>query len=577
MADPRKRRTQDEYATTGMAKKHHRMRAESASHQNLDDFQGSLRHNSALKETWGHMSSSSHFRQNHNELLGHGRESIPGYELSSSELRSHVHLPTYGQRNAPEVRTMGKNLPNSRHSQKIDGDGRSGASYEWPAEGVTLSQAEAIQSDHASILEPLQQTGELSGTRHGYHAQEHIYPPSNASTRRAASVIQPIGQVGAGSPSVRDSPDSMDDPDTYSDDFRPENDLGIKFARYLRPKQLRVPIQSSKDLLWQHMKSLPQIEVDRMEQLPHIPGEVYIHAKLPRVRGIELNPRFRGSKKFNPKWGSNSLALVVYLTGEEAEIPCKSCANRSGPFVGCVLPHKSTHAHLSMISCANCRYNWQGKTCDHYVDIRRAPPTVMDENMRSQSRTDQSVPDQSIPDQSIPDQSIPDQAAAIGFPKTEQSRLEIFLDSLPECREVVDQARHSLMVKQEFKVEEDVANIPESEPNTEWEAAPGIWRTRNGNRQFAYSASYLKNNGREVPVHEGVGVRIVTINPSKTLRIQGNCLCFIHDGTLQLTVGDEQVNISSNGMFKVFAGNDVDVMNLSAVDVTMHVVALDWN
>ncbi|KAH8199628.1 hypothetical protein TruAng_006221 [Truncatella angustata] len=155
--------------------------------------------------------------------------------------------------------------------------------------------------------------------------------------------------------------------ETYFADSRPTNNLGPGYTGYLRPKRLHTSVPGNVNDIWRHMKSLPQIEARRPADLENFTKEFYAHAQLPRVRNIELNPLFRGARKFNPRWSSNTLALAVYLTGDEAPRPCHRCETRSGPFVGCVLPKASVGGLISSIACANCRYNWQGTRCTLYA------------------------------------------------------------------------------------------------------------------------------------------------------------------------------------------------------------------
>ena len=92
--------------------------------------------------------------------------------------------------------------------------------------------------------------------------------------------------------------------------------------------------------LWAYMKAkVPELSISAIPQ----EGENLCHADLhlameqPQVRDISWNPQFLG-RRFSAKYAKNILALVIYLTGKQAEEKCGRCGKSAGPFQGCILP-----------------------------------------------------------------------------------------------------------------------------------------------------------------------------------------------------------------------------------------------
>lgn len=415
--------------------------------------------------------------------------------------------------------------------------------------------------------------------------------------------------------------------ETYYEDTRAENNLGPEYAGYVCAKQLVDPVPSSRDEMWRHMKSLPQIKCDRLVDLPFVHGELRIHIDLPRVRNFELNPKFTGD--FNVKWGSNSLALAVYLTGDEAEKPCKRCKSRSGPFVGCVLPAKSVRDQIASVTCANCRYNWQGKQCALYIDNRprraEANPRGYDDKEKEKEKDDESDEtnhgevgaffQENLPLHPVSQESRADIGRVITLhhhprrpaiktepspepgstrrpdvvTKTLQPRGDVPLLEHPPKRqhiistedpgtdnvpvyvkpEPMDIARALMLLT--------AADRPTQDQKPSWETAPGYFHNQNGDLA-AYSSQHLGDSVVAIPIHQGVSARMESIHPGCVSYFEaiwgGIQLCLIYGGAVEATISGERVRVSAGGLLKVPESYGFLVRNDSEIEVSMHVIML---
>lgn len=86
-------------------------------------------------------------------------------------------------------------------------------------------------------------------------------------------------------------------------------------------------------------------------------------ALLPIARPITSNPRHRRGGAFTIKKIHNATALLVQLTGEDADPPCQSCSQGHGLWVGCVRSKSPEVERLTQRACANCYYNGLGTKC----------------------------------------------------------------------------------------------------------------------------------------------------------------------------------------------------------------------
>lgn len=413
----------------------------------------------------------------------------------------------------------------------------------------------------------------------------------------------------------------MQPKDTYFEDSRPVNNLGHEYSVYLRPKQLKNPVAGSEKAIFLHMRSLPEIaDIERIEHVPYFHSEINIHSKLPRKRNIELNPLFRGNN-VNVKWGANSVALAVYLTGDEAEKPCERCKRRCGPFVGCVLPAKSTHGQVASVTCANCRYNWQSKQCDHHFSNRvpaldpKGSIEATDEGPADHDDNDEEEEESSFRPQPAPDRPALEKSKTMTGScdpnrLLEEAHRSIDNNSTSEYRSIKLELHSRDDILPEYESERAYINnleeqegamspVPTKQESAEesggavqaveaaysapdmmmdWEAAPGAFRTQSGDR-LAYSASYLGNTNASIPLQDGIGARLETICPGRLSYFQarwgGIQICVVGGGTVVVTIGGENVRVSAGGMLKVPENFGFLVRNLSHVDISIHVIQLD--
>ncbi|KAI5918853.1 hypothetical protein F4810DRAFT_715084 [Camillea tinctor] len=82
----------------------------------------------------------------------------------------------------------------------------------------------------------------------------------------------------------------------------------------------------------------------------------------PITRDMDWNPQFKGAKNVNG-YADNIVAAMQYAVGISANEPCRVCQNESGPFRGCILPPSGSN--MARYACANCRWNWKYKGCEH--------------------------------------------------------------------------------------------------------------------------------------------------------------------------------------------------------------------
>ncbi|EMR71550.1 hypothetical protein UCREL1_1419 [Eutypa lata UCREL1] len=138
-----------------------------------------------------------------------------------------------------------------------------------------------------------------------------------------------------------------EDDDEYQPLFKEENDDALSIVEEAEGSEIPEAAQAhppwstgSADELWNYMKVMV-----RELKLSAIPpkGDKQCHVALPlamqqpQVRNIIWNKQFRG-RRFNDRWAENIFALVVYLTGKEAEEKCGKCGDGNGPFNGCIMP-----------------------------------------------------------------------------------------------------------------------------------------------------------------------------------------------------------------------------------------------
>lgn len=91
---------------------------------------------------------------------------------------------------------------------------------------------------------------------------------------------------------------------------------------------------------------------------------------LPRVRDIKWNePRIK-ELPYRDTHPRDITALIVQVTGVEAQTPCKACAQGRGPFDGCVRisPQASQESRSYVLACANCYYHCGQSKCSHCAD-----------------------------------------------------------------------------------------------------------------------------------------------------------------------------------------------------------------
>ncbi|KUI58822.1 hypothetical protein VP1G_06056 [Cytospora mali] len=80
--------------------------------------------------------------------------------------------------------------------------------------------------------------------------------------------------------------------------------------------------------------------------------------------------------------GAKWLSCMIQATGEEQDIPCTSCLNRAGTWVGCVIVGGEDFPR-----CANCEWNRQGCSGSSYHQDRSKDPDLQQNSVQTASNS----------------------------------------------------------------------------------------------------------------------------------------------------------------------------------------------
>ncbi|KAI1404262.1 hypothetical protein F4819DRAFT_150161 [Hypoxylon fuscum] len=98
----------------------------------------------------------------------------------------------------------------------------------------------------------------------------------------------------------------------------------------------------------------------------------------PPLRLVEWNP-YRAHGTFAPRASLDYCSLMIYISGQVNQNPCRNCRHRNGPFLRCVVaPPKVLAISSFKHVCANCTYQNQHKKC---VD-----PSIREEKRLTRNR-----------------------------------------------------------------------------------------------------------------------------------------------------------------------------------------------
>ncbi|KUI67543.1 hypothetical protein VM1G_03615 [Cytospora mali] len=109
--------------------------------------------------------------------------------------------------------------------------------------------------------------------------------------------------------------------------------------------------------------------------------------RLPRIREIKWNEERNKEHPYRDSHARDITALIVYVTGVEAPMPCSHCAGGKGPFAGCIMisPDASEESKASILGCANCYYHSGQSLCSLKNDLQYRRERGSRESQQDQS------------------------------------------------------------------------------------------------------------------------------------------------------------------------------------------------
>ncbi|KAL2134695.1 hypothetical protein VTI74DRAFT_11099 [Chaetomium olivicolor] len=307
---------------------------------------------------------------------------------------------------------------------------------------------------------------------------------------------------------------------------------------------------------------------------------------LPRRRDLEFNPRGHGFREFSAQ---DIAALLVQLTGDEAQESCRRCRKGKGPFQGCVLMPESARfeAKRRYPCCGNCLYQGQKLHCSlmKWVEQR-------DSSGNLASRGDEMDIDDVEP---VAATTAPSRSLR----ETRRQNLSThpsFSSASSSCRPPLAPSTSALISQGTFHGPEGLLEMED------WELAPGrIKESSNaGNHEskltptlppspppmtdrtaktaIAFSKPYLSTS-QAIPVSDDVAFRVDTISAGNTLTLEADAnqirLCSVAAGKVSVTIGGEEgFSVGPHGMFKVKPGVACTVKNGLYLEAVVHIVVL---
>ncbi|KUI58945.1 hypothetical protein VP1G_06169 [Cytospora mali] len=160
---------------------------------------------------------------------------------------------------------------------------------------------------------------------------------------------------------------------TLTASSRKEEDISMANVEAASPELLQhrsPPANTDPDgskEMWEYIR--PFLEVHKA-----IPDKNWVRhvIHLPRIREIKWNEERNKEHPYRDSHPRDITALIVYVTGVEAPMPCSQCAGGKGPFVGCIMisSDASEESKASILSCANCYYHSGQSLCSHKNDLQ---------------------------------------------------------------------------------------------------------------------------------------------------------------------------------------------------------------
>lgn len=119
-------------------------------------------------------------------------------------------------------------------------------------------------------------------------------------------------------------------------------------------------------VIWEYVA--PFLKVHK--EMPYLNWARFV-ATLPRVRDLVWNAERIREHPYRDSHARDVTALMVQITGIEAEYPCRTCSEGKGPFKGCIMisPAAPAQAKSGVLSCANCYYHCNQSYCSHRTDL----------------------------------------------------------------------------------------------------------------------------------------------------------------------------------------------------------------
>ncbi|KAK0636686.1 hypothetical protein B0T17DRAFT_519673 [Bombardia bombarda] len=371
---------------------------------------------------------------------------------------------------------------------------------------------------------------------------------------------------------------------------RPPDYLGIgtepeslELKQYLPPPVIE-PLSDSKGL-WVYIQ--PRLT---RTKFPTESGFVTQLLEMPRLRDLQLNPYQGSHEGFYEKTSRDVAAMIIQVTGEKITKGCGRCCEGKGPFQGCVVIARKSHAEARSryISCANCLYHGKQVLCTlkSWVPKRKQPPFPKYGIVGGRSMVGEPWPGEAEPGL-LPAQESSEAGEVEDTPMAD-SMAHLDTRSLRPARrpqpqpeaQPQQQRQRALPAPASSLISVGNFNTADALEMEDWEVAPGRIREAAGANPdtIAFSKPYL-SSGKDAPVHEDVSVRIDTIRPGNSLRMAADAnkmrLCTLTTGKVRVKIGEEpEFTIGPNCMFKIKAGATCTVQNRMHMNAIVQVTSL---